>query len=127
MTGYYTGKVEAGKIYACKRCGRLPTIGEERFYEKKGDNWIGCVDKKCFIEQGGSSEPATKGGGKFTSQKFPISEFPSLYKISEDLLDSFLAKRKGTPEEPTLQTLTTSEQSIFVLSIFRTLSQNFKP
>jgi len=124
MTGYYTGKVEAGKIYACKRCGKLPTIGEERFYEKKGDNWIGCVDKACFIEQGGSSEPATKGG-KFQANKFPLQEFPQIYKISEDLLTSFLAAHKPTRTDD--QGLSVNEQAIFVESIFRTLSQNFKP
>ncbi len=132
MTGYYTGKLVEGKIFPCKKCGKVGVVGQERFYEKKGDDWLGCIDKECFIAQGGSTEPATKsGGGKFTPNKPSITEAPKLFDLAETFLDSFIKKRKEThhvnPQNATIEDFSTNEESIFILSMFRTLSGNFKP
>ena len=131
MTGHYKKPAEEGKIYPCKKCGVKPTVGQDRYYEKKGDNWIGCVDFECFKAQGGSPDPATKSGGKFTPNKPAISEATRYYDLAETILDSFIKKRKEThhvnPQDARLADFSTENESIFVLSMFRTLSGNFKP
>ena len=120
MTGHYTGKIEAGKIYNCKQCGKTPEVGQERFYQKKGENWIGCTDFDCFLKQGGDKDPATKGGGKFVSQKFPITEATAIYNLAEGMLDSFKKKRKLEHIKPEIEI-------VFIESLVRTLSSSFKP
>ena len=131
MTGYYTGKLVEGKIFPCKKCGKVGVVGQERFYEKKGDTWLGCINKECFIAQGGSTEQATKSGGKFQVNKHSITEATKLYDLAETILDSFIKKRKEThhvnPQNATIEDYSTQDESVFILSMFRTLSGNFKP
>ena len=130
MTGHYKKPAEAGKIYPCKVCGRTPSVGEDRYYEKQGDNWLGCVDFECFKKQGGSPEPASKsGGGKFTPNKHSISKATEIYNLAEGLLDSFYKKRQGEikAENVTLSKMPLEQEAIFIESTFRTLSGNFKP
>ena len=95
-------------------------VGDEIFLSKSvdGQTWIKCNDKECFLSQGGKIDSGNKP--KFVSNKFPITEAINIYKLSEELLTSFLKKR-----EPT--TISVSEQAIFIESMFRTLSGNFKP
>ncbi len=122
MSGYYSAPCVADKLFACKKCGKTPTVGQVRYYEKKDDVWLGCVDLECFISQGGSKDPAQKaGGGKFQSQKHPIGNVVQIYELSEALLKSFKEKRKDQGA------LSTNDELIFIESLMRTLSGNFKP
>ncbi len=128
MTGYYKSPAEAGKCYPCKSCQKTPTVGQDRYYEKitvtgqdggKTEVWAGCVDFECFKKQGGSSEPAQQKK-PFTPTKFPITDAPKIMNLAEEMLAAFLNKRKD-------DTLTMENQSIFIESIFRTLSSCYKP
>ena len=126
MTGHYTGKVELGKVFACKTCGKTPNVGDLRYYEKKGETWLGCTDFECFKQQGGDPNPASKsGGGKFQANKHPIGNAVPIYELAEALLKSFMDKHKPTSVSD--HGLTVSDQAIFIESLMRTLSGNFKP
>lgn len=93
-------------------------INDEVFMQKKDDgNWIICNNEECFKSQGGTIEEAKQ---KFQASKFPISDAIKLYELSESILTSFQNKRKD-------QKLPIEEQAVFVESIFKTLSQGFKP
>jgi len=129
MTGYFTGKVEAGKVFKCNTCGKTPNVGDERFYEKKDDKWLGCTDLECFKQQGGSPDPASKsGGGKFQSNKHPIGNAVPIYELAEALLEAFYKKRESNAENTTAEErLPMEQEAIFIESLMRTLSGNFKP
>ena len=129
MTGHYTGKIEAGKVFVCNTCGKTPNVGDLRYYEKKDDKWLGCTDFECFKKQGGDPNPASKsGGGKFTPNKHPISKATEIYNLAEGLLESFKKARTITTDGiSTPPDLSASDQLIAIESFFRTLSGNFKP
>jgi len=121
LTGYYKKPAEAGKLYPCKKCNKTPTVGQDRYYEQiDGPDgtkvWVGCVDFECFKAQGGSAEAAQQK--KFTPTKFPIADAPKMMELTESLLKSFMKTRSVLPLQ---------EQAIFIESIFRTLSSNYKP
>ena len=149
MTGYYKKPAEAGKLYPCKKCNKTPTVGQDRYYEKieidgpdgnKTEIWVGCVDFECFKSQGGSSEQAQQKK-QFQSTKFKLEQAKSIMEMTEAMLKKFIETRqtanKNLPEHKLLtdkgyqvdekyNNLTLNEQAVFIESIFRTLSQNFK-
>jgi hypothetical protein len=113
-----TGKCEAGKLYACKKCGKMPNIGDIRYYEKIGENWIGCIDLECFKAQGGTYDPNAQQGGKFSSNKFPLSDAIKVYNLATELTNLYKNLHKDITPEIEAQ---------FMESIFKSLSGNFKP
>ena len=71
-------------------------------------------------------------GGKYVSAKFSVAKATEIYNLAESMLDSFKLKRgsKGidgmdkeviTPIEMALD-----QEAIFIESMFRTISGNFK-
>lgn len=121
MTGHYKAKCEVGKLYGCKQCGKMPQVGDERYYEKIGDNWIGCTDFECFKQQGGSLEPAQKkGGGKFVSSKFTLDRAIEVYQKAEELTLLYKETRKGKESEVPF------DEATMVMSFFKTIAGSFK-
>ena len=117
----------------CKVCNQSFNQGETICMEKAGDKWITCKDEDCFKNQGGTIDAPKTQGGRFTSSKLPLSKAPEVYAMAEGFLGQFLGKRSEivgadgfdqevaqAPEMPI------SEQAVFIESMFRTLSQNFK-
>lgn len=93
-------------------------IGDEIFISKGSDGkWIMCTDKDCYVSQGGKISDPNKP--KFTPNKFPITEAIPIYELTEELLTAFKNKRKID--------FTMEQEMVFVESVFRTLSGNFKP
>ena len=141
MTGYYKKPAEAGKCYPCKSCNKTPTPGQERYYEKitvdgpdgnKTEVWAGCVDFECFKKQGGSSEPAQAKKGTFQSTKWKLEQAKPIMEMTEGMLKSFIETRqnanKDNPEtSEKYNNLSLNDQAVFIMSVFRTLSQNYKP
>ncbi len=139
MTGHYKAPAQEGKLYPCKKCGKTPTVGQDRYYEKitidgpdgsKVEVWVGCVDFECFKSQGGASEPAQQKK-QFQSSKFKLEQANAIMEMTEGMLKKFIETRQTankskseTPEK--YNNLTLNEQAVFIESIFRTLSQNFK-
>jgi len=132
MTGHYMKPAEAGKLYPCKKCNKTPTVGQNRHYEKieidapdgsKTEVWVGCVDFECFKSQGGSSEPAQQKK-QFQSSKFKLEQANAIMEMTYGMLEEF---EKKTTTATTPQRLSLEDKAIFIESIFRTLSQNFKP
>ena len=113
-----TGKVEVGKVFACKKCGKTPNVGDTRYYEKIGDAWAGCTDLECFKAQGGTYDPNAIQGGKFTSNKFPLSDAIRVYILATELTNLYKNLHKEITPEIEAQ---------FQESMFKTLSGNFKP
>lgn len=72
-------------------------------------------------------------GGRFTSSKLPLSKAAEVYAMAEGMLTQFLEKR-ATPigadgfdqEVAQAPEMPINEQAVFIESMFRTLSQNFK-
>lgn len=140
MTGYYKSPSVEGKLYPCKLCQKTPTVGQDRYYEKitidgsngnKVEVWAGCVDFECFKKQGGSSEPASQKK-MFQSTKFNLEQAKSIMDMTEAMLKKFIEIRQTANKAITdipvkYNNLTLNEQAVFIESIFRTLSQNFKP
>jgi len=133
MTGHYKAPAQEGKLYPCKKCGKTPTTGQDRYYEKlvidgpngnKVEVWVGCIDFECFKSQGGSSEPAQQKK-QFQSSKFKLEQAKPLMEMAEAFLKEFEEKhnkdRTGTDKG-----MLVVEKAVFIESIFRTLSQNFK-
>lgn len=101
----------------CPVCNTSFKIGEQIFLQKgKDGKWIKCKDEECFKQQGG--EIKEKSQGKFTSNKFPITDATKIYNLAEELTNSFIQKNNGLPVEIKAQ---------FFESMFKTLSGNFKP
>jgi len=120
-----TAKPYNGKMTQCKICGKTPNEGDEMWMQNIGteDNkkWIASPHEECFKKLQQNPDLAKKSTGKpFVSQKFPITEAANLYKLSEEFLTVFMNKREN-------QKLEIKEQVVFIESIFRTLSGNFKP
>jgi len=129
---------QEGKLYACKCCGVMPTVGQDRYYENIKDNqtakqtfaknfpdktvteWIGCIDIECFKKQCGVYDANSQSKPRFQPSKFPIGESVNLYKLSEEFLEQFEKKRPNDK-------LSIAEKVVFIESVFRTLSGNFKP
>jgi len=87
--------------------------------------WVGCVDFECFKSQGGSAEPAdTKK--QFQSSKFKLEQAKPLMELAEGFLKEFEEKHNKTRTD-TDEGMLVNEKAVFIESIFRTLSQNFKP
>lgn len=116
-----TAKVEAGKIYTCKTCGKTPQVGDTRYYQNLGTketpNWIGCTDLECFKKQGGTYDPDAKPFQKYQASKFPISKAVEIFKVATELTDSYKKLHKDVTPEIEAQ---------FTESMFKTLSGNFK-
>lgn len=120
----------------CSLCHNKFKKGEQIHISKVGDKWVKCTDETCFKEQGGKVyEKKSGSGGRFTSAKFPIGDAPKIYCLAEELLEQFYKKR-GTVEgtdgfDQTVQgvesRLPIQDEAVFIESVFRTLSQNFKP
>jgi len=113
----------------CILCHKEFKKGTQIHISKVNDSWVKCTDEQCFKEQGGKvyeKKSGGKFGGKFVSQKFPIGDAPKLFCLAEELLEKFLndEKRKTESEDWLLSAET---QAVFIESIFRTLTQNFKP
>lgn len=103
-------------------CAKVPEhiwkIGDEIFISKGPDGkWIMCTNKECYVSQGGKIADPNKP--KFTPTKFPITEAIPIYNLSEEILTAFKNKRKIEFD--------LHEEMIFIESLFRTLSGNFKP
>jgi len=133
MTGYYRKPAEAGKLYPCKKCNKTPTTGQDRYYEKieidgqdgnKTEIWVGCIDFVCFKSQGGSSEPAQQKK-QFQSSKFKLEQAKPLMEMAEAFLKEF-QERHNKGRTDTDKGMLVVEKAVFIESIFRTLSQNFK-
>ncbi|MBC8548289.1 MAG: hypothetical protein H8D23_01435 [Candidatus Brocadiales bacterium] len=108
----------------CKLCNKAFKKGDQIHISKVNEEWVKCVDEDCFKEQGGKvfeKKAGGKFGGKFVSQKFPIGDAPKIYCLAEELLKTFYSNREAK------DILTIDQEAIFMESIFRTLSQNFKP
>ena len=109
--------------YSCSKCGEKFIKDKEIFMQKKDDgSWFSCHSLECFKSQGGTVEEKKSFGGKFTSSKFPITESESIYLKAELILESFL-KKHGKEDD----SLKIGDKAIFIESMFRTLSGNFKP
>ena len=107
--------------YSCGKCGEKFIKDKEIFMQKKDDGtWFSCHNLECFKSQGGTIEEKKSFGGKFTSSKFPISEYVSIYKKAEELLVLFKETRKD-------KEISITEEIVFIESMVRTLSGNFKP
>ena len=107
---------------SCPKCQKEWKVDDEILISKSSDGgWIKCSDKQCFESQGGKiSEGSARKS--FVSQKFPITESERIYDKAELILDSFKTKRKDQED-----TLTIAEEAVFIESLVRTLSGNFKP
>lgn len=121
MTGK-TAKVEAGKIYTCKHCGKTPAVGDTRYYQNLGNKdapqWIGCTDLECFKKQGGTYDPAAvSSGGRFSSSKFPIEKAAEVFALAVTLTEQYKEKHKDITPEIEAQ---------FTESMFKTLAGSFK-
>lgn len=46
--------------YACSKCGKKPSVGDDLYITKIGDNWVSCIDPECFKSQGGKIEDENK-------------------------------------------------------------------
>ena len=68
-----------------------------------------------------------QGGGKYTSAKFPISDYASVLDHAEAMLTSFYKKREGVNSPQANKKLTLEEEAIFIESMFRSLVTGFKP
>lgn len=117
----------------CSVCNTAYTTGEQVCMEKAGDKWVICKNEDCFHNQGGTISPPKQQGGRFTSTKMPISKAPEVYAMAEGMLTQFLAKRAEVvgadgfdQEVAQAPEMPINEQAVFIESIFRTLSQNFK-
>ena len=116
-----------GKMQPCRVCDKTPNEGDEMWMQNLGDDtnkkWITSPHEECFKKLQENPELGKKQstGNRFTSSKFPITEAPALYNMAESFLETFMEKRKE--KEP----LTVGEQVVFIESVFRTLSGNFKP
>jgi len=127
----------------CTVCSKSFKVNDEIFLSKVNDSWVKCVDKECFMQQGGK---IFEGGTKkpFVSQKIPIDDATKVFALAETLLESFKTKRKlwprttvesasnvGTiefsPASETMIPLTTEEELQGVESFFKTLSGSYKP
>ena len=105
---------------SCPKCSKTFDAGTEIFISKVGDKWIKCIDKDCFLAQGGK---ISEGKKPFTPNKPAITEAVKLFQLAEELLKSFKTPRKDADRH----SLSINEESIFIMSLFRTLSGNFKP
>jgi|APSaa5957512535_1039671.scaffolds.fasta_scaffold04437_6 hypothetical protein len=113
----------------CVLCHKEFKKGTQIHISKVNDSWVKCTDETCFKEQGGKvyeKKSGGKFGGKFVSQKFPITDAPKIYELAEGLLNCFL-KHPDRQTESEDWLLRAEDQAIFIESMFRTLSQNFKP
>ena len=116
----------------CSVCNTAYTTGEQVCMEKAGDKWVICKNEDCFHNQGGTISPPKQQGGRFTSSKLPLSKAPEVYAMAEGMLTQFLEKRgekgaDGFDQEVTVPAeMPINEQAVFIESMFRTLSQNFK-
>lgn len=102
-------------------CGKEPThtwkVDDEIFISKgTDDKWIMCVNKECYLSQGGK---VFEGKKPFQVNKFPITEATTIYNLAEEILTSFKKKRQIEFD--------LKEEMVFIESFFRTLSGNFKP
>jgi len=84
------------------------------------------------IEQSGAEHncPGLKknqSGGKFTSAKFPISDYTSIYDHAEALLALFYKKRTQVNSVQAGAKLAIDDEAIFIESMFRSLVTGFKP
>lgn len=125
--GFKKPASEQQSNYSCGKCGKKFIKDTDIYMQKKEDgSWFSCHDLECFKSQGGTLEEKRSfggGGSRFTSSKFAIAEAPQLYNLAETFLETFMKKREENKEE----TLSIGEQVVFIESIFRTLSGNFKP
>ena len=111
--------------FSCGKCGKQFVRDQDIYMHQKEDkSWFSCHDIECFKSQGGTLEEKKSFGSssKFTSSKFPIAESAKLYNMAEGFLDTFMKRREAEKEK-----LSVGEQVVFIESIFRTLSGNFKP
>jgi len=113
----------------CKLCHTEFKKGTQIHISKVNNEWVKCTDEACFKEQGGKVFEKKAGGfkGKFVSQKFPIGDAPKIFCLAEELLETFQKKRSVASDTQIDDKMSTSEEAIFIESVFRTLSQNFKP
>jgi len=113
-----------GKMNPCKVCGKTPNEGDEMWMQNLGDEtnkkWIASPHEECFKKLQENPSIGQQQKKPFTVNKFPIGDAVKIYQLSEELLESFLKKREG-------KELSIGEQVVFIESIFRTLSGNFKP
>jgi hypothetical protein len=84
--------------------------------EKKGETWIICKNEDCFTQQGGTID-APRQGGKFQSNKIPISEVTRIFNLATELTN---------PYKSLHQNITPETEAQFMESIFKTVSGNFK-
>ena len=117
----------------CPVCSAEWKVNDEIFLSKVNGSWIKCTDKECFEQQRGKIEQPKSS--KFTSNKFPITEAIPIYRLAETILEEFQKKRfvRIDPNSATTATvklndvLSAEQEAVFIESMFRTLSGNFKP
>ena len=73
------------------------------------------------VEMDGSAHicPAFSKKKSFTVSKFPVGRMPEIFDLSMALLDTLEEKHKLN--------LSSTDKAIFVESVFRTISGNYKP
>lgn len=102
------------KQFKCKNCAE--TLEWPDPYEE-GCRPIQCSTRQAHVCQGLKKNSSVKG---VLSAKFPYSQIDEIVDKTEELLEEFKKKRK-------LVEISTNEEAIFFQSIFRSISQNFKP
>jgi len=113
----------------CNLCHKEFKKGDQIHISKVNNEWVKCTEEDCFKEQGGKiyEKKKTGAGGRFVSQKFPIGEAPKLFCLAEELLETFYNQRKLDGTQADTARLPLDQEAIFIESMFRTLTQNFKP
>ena len=107
----------------CGVCNKTWNVGDELYLSKSADgtHWIKCTDKDCFTKQGGKIDSSDGKGGKFQSSKFKITEATHIAELTTALMAGFTGLHDKNNQ------LTVSDKAIMFESLFRTLSNSFKP
>lgn len=122
----------------CKVCDKSYTTNDEVCMQKDGENWIICIDEKCFKQQGGTLD-APKAKGQFVASKHKLETHSAIFEMAEGLLAKFYEKRKEkviseVGEEGYQKILldggimlTVEQEAQVIESFFKTLSGSYKP
>lgn len=133
----------------CEKCGKPYAKGAQVYgFKPEGGKWKFCEDETCIKELFKANNPKPAGpkpSNQYAASKLSLSDALHYYNKAEEMLALFKARR----EPPTVSTLTTAPQVastsqfvgltesqvpisieqelIFIESVFRTLSQGYKP
>lgn len=144
----------AGETMVCPTCNGTVTAKMTTYADYTNYlQWQNNDNKAHFDSQGNCKSSQTGQQTQQTTEtkpvqskysgsyKTPITKATEIYNLAEAILDSFKEKRKiskkphelGEGELPELPTgldvynsLSTDQEAVFIESVFRTLSQNYK-